>query len=54
MNTEIGDARITVYRRSGLRLAGASRASKRKRRAQFELGGRVRDPAVTREHILVP
>lgn len=53
MNTMIGDARITVYRRSGLgwrehrRLEGV-------RRAHFELGGRVRDPAVTREHILVP
>ena len=52
-NTEIGNARLTVYRRAGLgwrehrRLAATHRA-------HFELGSRVRDPAVTREHTLVP
>lgn len=52
-NTEIGDARVTVYRRIGLTwrehrtLFGLGRA-------HFEVGGRVRDPAVTREHRLVP
>ena len=51
-NTEIGDARVTVYERSGLgwrekrRLEGA-------RRAHFETGGRERDPSVTREHVRV-
>jgi hypothetical protein len=51
-NTEIGDARVVVYRRSGLgwreerRLEGP-------RRAHFETGGRERDPSVTREHVRV-
>lgn len=51
-NTEIGDARVTVYKRSGLgwrehrRLEGPGRA-------HFESGGRTRDPEVTREHVLV-
>jgi hypothetical protein len=53
MNTEIGDARLTVYRRAGLSWR-EHRTLEAKRRAHFELGGRVRDPAVTREHILVP
>jgi hypothetical protein len=52
-NTEIGDARLTVFKRSGLgwkehrRLYGNGRA-------HFELGARTPDPAVTREHVLVP
>ncbi|NVB80334.1 MAG: hypothetical protein HOV81_18215 [Kofleriaceae bacterium] len=53
MNTMIGDARITIHRRAGLRWR-EHRRLEGKRRAHFELGGRVRDPAVTREHILVP
>ncbi len=52
-NTEIGDARVTVYRRAGLSWR-EHRVLEGKRRAHFELGGRVRDPAVTREHRLVP
>jgi hypothetical protein len=51
-NTEVGDARLTVWKRGGMgwrehrRLEG-------KRRAHFELGQRMRDPAVVREHVLV-
>ena len=52
-NTEIGDARVTVYRRAGLSWR-EHRTLEASRRAHFELGGRVRDPAVTREHRLVP
>ncbi|HEY5944844.1 MAG TPA: tocopherol cyclase family protein [Kofleriaceae bacterium] len=52
-NTEIGDARVTVYRRSGLGWR-EHRTIEGKRRAHFELGSRVRDPAVTREQTLVP
>ena len=52
-NTEIGDARLRIYRRSGLRWREIH-TLEAKKRAHFELGSRVRDPAVTREHILVP
>ena len=52
-NTEIGDARVTVYRRAGLRWR-EHRTIEAKRRAHFELGARTRDPAVEREHTLVP
>lgn len=52
-NTEIGDARVTVYRRAGLGWR-EHRTLEGKRTAHFELGGRVRDPAVTAEHTLVP
>jgi hypothetical protein len=52
-NTEIGDARVTVYKRAGLAWR-EHRTLEGKRRAHFELGARVRDPAVTREHTLVP
>ena len=54
-NTEIGDARLVISRRSPLvpwrwredrRLEGLGRA-------HFEVGGRVRDPSVTRPHTLV-
>lgn len=51
-NTEIGDARVVVSRRHGLgwreqrRLEGPGRA-------HFEVGGRTRDPRVTRPHALV-
>ncbi|MGE5187146.1 MAG: tocopherol cyclase family protein [Acidobacteriota bacterium] len=51
-NTEIGDARVTVYRRSGLGWREHRRLEAR-HRAHFELGGRTRDPAVVREHVLV-
>jgi hypothetical protein len=51
-NTEIGDARLVVWKRHGLtwrehrRLDGT-------RRAHFEIGGRVRDRAVHADHLLV-
>ena len=51
-NTEIGDARLTVYRRAGFGWREL-RTIEGKRRAHFELGGRARDPLVTREHVLV-
>ena len=51
-NTEIGSARITVYKRSGLRWKEHRRLEARKR-MHFETGGPVRDPAVTRPHVLV-
>ena len=49
-NTEIGDGRVTIYRRRGLgwredvTLVGS---------AHFEVGSRIRDPAVTKDHVLV-
>jgi hypothetical protein len=51
-NTEVGDAMVRVFRRGAVGwrehhvLVGT-------RRAHFELGGRTRDPSVTREHVLV-
>ena len=51
-NTEIGDARVTVYKRAGFAWR-EHRTLEGKGRAHFELGARVRDPAVTREHTLV-
>jgi hypothetical protein len=51
-NTEIGDARVTVWKRAGLRWREHRRLEARGR-AHFEVGGRTRDPAVTREHVLV-
>jgi hypothetical protein len=51
-NTEIGDARVTVYRRAGFGWR-EHRTIEGKRRAHFELGGRSRDPAVPRDHTLV-
>jgi len=41
-----------VYRRSGLKWR-EHRTIEARGRAHFELGSRVRDPAVTREHTLV-
>ena len=52
VNTEIGDARITVFKRAGLGWR-EHRTLTATRRAHFEMGSRTRDPAVTREHILV-
>ena len=52
-NTEIGDARVTVYKRAGLGWKEFRRLEGR-RRAHFEIGGRTRDPEVTRSHVLVP
>jgi hypothetical protein len=52
-NTEIGQARVTVYRRVGLGWR-EHRTIEANQRAHFELGARTRDPAVTREHTLVP
>lgn len=51
-NTEIGDATLTVFKRSGLGWR-EHRTLTATRRAHFEIGGRTRDPAVAREHILV-
>ena len=51
-NTEIGDALVRVYRRAGLAWR-EQRVLVGTRRAHFEIGGRTRDPAVTREHQLV-
>jgi hypothetical protein len=51
-NTEIGDAKLTIYKRAGLRWR-EHRTLTATRRAHFEMGGRTRDPAITREHILV-
>ncbi len=51
-NTEIAHARLVVYRRSGLRWREHRRLEAR-HRAHFEVGGRVRDPSVTRPHVLV-
>lgn len=51
-NTEIGDARVTIYRRSGTRWVEQRRLGARGR-AHFEIGSRARDPDVTRAHVLV-
>ncbi len=51
-NTEIADARLVVYKRSGLRWREHRRLEAR-RRAHFEVGGRERDPSVTRPHATV-
>jgi hypothetical protein len=51
-NTEVGNARVTVYQRSGLGWR-EHRTLEATRRAHFEMGGRTRDPAVTREHVLI-
>lgn len=52
MNTMIGDARIVVSKRAGLGWR-EHRVLEATGTAHFELGDRTRDPAVTREHILV-
>jgi hypothetical protein len=51
-NTEVGDARVVVYRRAGL---GWTRARELvcSGRAHFELGGRTPEAGVTHEHVLV-
>ena len=51
-NTEIGDARVTIFRRAGLGWRQV-RTLEAKRRAHFEVAGRERDPAIGREHVLV-
>src|SRR5690606_37102044 len=51
-NTEIGNVRLNLYKRSGLGWR-EHRVLTATRRAHFEIGGRTRDPAVTREHITV-
>ena len=52
-NTEIGDLRITVWRRDGASWREAARLAA-PRRGHFEVGARERDPAVTRDHVTVP
>ncbi len=52
VNTEIGDAHVTLYRRRGTTWR-KERTLVGERRAHFEIGGRTRDPAVTRRHVLV-
>ncbi|HLL24782.1 MAG TPA: tocopherol cyclase family protein [Kofleriaceae bacterium] len=52
-NTEIGDAHVTLWKRRGLGWREVRRLEA-PRRAHFEIGGRVRDPEVTRPHVLVP
>jgi hypothetical protein len=52
-NTEIGDGRITVWRRSGLRWLVHRRLEARGR-AHFEIGGRAPEEDVLRTHILAP
>ncbi|HEY4058495.1 MAG TPA: hypothetical protein VGM39_17905 [Kofleriaceae bacterium] len=51
-NTEIADATVTVFRRSGLRWLEHRRLVSRGR-AHYEVGGRERDPAVATPHVLV-
>jgi hypothetical protein len=52
VNTEIGDARITIWKRSGLRWR-EHKTLEGKRRAHFEIGGRTRDEQVRCPHVLV-
>ena len=52
MNTEIGDARVTVFKRDGLGWREFRRLEAQ-RRAHFEVGGRAPDPAVTRWQVRV-
>jgi hypothetical protein len=51
-NTEIGDVRLTVWKRKGLGWREHRRLESIGR-AHFEVGGRERDPAVAREHVTV-
>jgi hypothetical protein len=51
-NTEIGNARVTVFKRAGLGWR-EHRTLVSEGRAHFEHGSRERDPRVTREQILV-
>ena len=51
-NTEIGDLRLTVYRRSGTRWREAARLTA-PRRGHFEVGSREPDPAVVTDHVTV-
>jgi hypothetical protein len=51
-NTEIGDVRMTVFKRKGLGWREHRRLESIGR-AHFEVGGRERDPAVAREHVTV-
>lgn len=51
-NTEIGDLRITVFRREGTRWKESDRLVA-PRRGHFEVGLRERDPAVVKDHVTV-
>jgi hypothetical protein len=51
-NTEIGSARVTVWKRDGVRWREHRRLESRGR-AHFEIGSRTRDPLVARPHELI-
>lgn len=51
-NTEVGDAKVTLWRRAGLGW-GNPRELTGLGRAHFETGGTTSDPAVTKTHILL-
>jgi hypothetical protein len=51
-NTEIGDLRITVFRREGTAWKESARLVA-PRRGHFEVGSRERDPAVVKDHVTV-
>ena len=51
-NTEIGDLRITVFRREGTRWKESARLVA-PRRGHFEVGARERDPAVVKDHVTI-
>lgn len=50
-NTEIADLRLTVYERAGLGRWRERAHLLAPRTGHFEVGGRTRDPAVTRDHV---
>ena len=49
-NSEAGTGRLTIWRRRGL---GWAEEATLVGRAHFEIGSRTRDPAVTKDHVLV-
>jgi hypothetical protein len=51
-NTCVGDLRVTLFRRSGARWREAARLVA-PRRGHFEVAGRDRDPAVTKDHVTI-
>jgi hypothetical protein len=51
-NTTVGDLRVTLLRRHGVRWREAARLVA-PRRGHFEVAGRTRDPGVTKDHVEV-